>query len=215
MEKKSLGTFLTVLRKANGMTQKDLADRLNVSDKAVSRWERNESCPDVTLIPVIADIFGVTSDELLRGERCDNADEADVTERTDKEIAHFMESIRLRFLVGMIAAIGVSAAALSAAIITADERSTKPYFGTVEGLDAWTQRVSVLDTIASAVSWACIFTAIAYAVIQFIKAQGKLSMIDRDDLTSDVNRKVRRIFLVGACCLGIIFFLNIALLLEL
>jgi transcriptional regulator with XRE-family HTH domain len=38
MEKKSMGTFLTVLRKASGMTQKQLAERLNVSDKAVSRW---------------------------------------------------------------------------------------------------------------------------------------------------------------------------------
>lgn len=70
MEKKTTGQFLSVLRKAKGMTQRELAELLNVSDKAVSRWERDESMPDILLLPVIADIFDVTCDELLRGERC-------------------------------------------------------------------------------------------------------------------------------------------------
>ena len=69
MEQKTIGKFMTALRKANGMIQKDLADQLNVSDKTVSRWERDEGAPDLALIPVIAEIFGVTCDELLRGER--------------------------------------------------------------------------------------------------------------------------------------------------
>jgi len=69
MEQKTIGKFVTALRKANGMTQKDLADQLNVSDKTVSRWERDEGAPDLAMIPVIAEIFGVTCDELLRGER--------------------------------------------------------------------------------------------------------------------------------------------------
>ena len=69
MEKKTLGSFLSVLRKAKGMTQKELAELLNVSDKAVSRWERDESMPDILLIPVLADIFEVSCDELLKGER--------------------------------------------------------------------------------------------------------------------------------------------------
>ena len=69
MEQKTIGKFITALRKANGMTQKDLAEQLNVSDKTVSRWERDEGTPDLSMIPVIAEIFGVTCDELLRGER--------------------------------------------------------------------------------------------------------------------------------------------------
>ena len=60
----SIGTFLAALRKANGLTQKQLAEKLNVSDKAISRWERDECAPDLSLIPVIAEIFGITSDEL-------------------------------------------------------------------------------------------------------------------------------------------------------
>ena len=69
MEKKTMGSFIAALRRANGMTQRELAERLNVSDKSVSRWECDDGYPDLSLIPVIAEIFGVTADELLRGER--------------------------------------------------------------------------------------------------------------------------------------------------
>ena len=69
MEKTSIGKFISALRRASGMTQRELADRLFVSDKTVSRWERDECAPDISLIPIIADIFGVTSDEIIRGER--------------------------------------------------------------------------------------------------------------------------------------------------
>ncbi len=44
MEKKTMGSFIAILRKARGMTQKDLAELLNVSDKAVSRWEQMKRC---------------------------------------------------------------------------------------------------------------------------------------------------------------------------
>lgn len=66
MEKKTIGGLIAALRKANGMTQKDLAERLNVSDKTVSRWERDDGAPDLSVIPVIAEIFNITCDELLR-----------------------------------------------------------------------------------------------------------------------------------------------------
>lgn len=69
MERRTLGSFLAALRKAKGLTQQQLADLLHVSNKAVSRWERDECAPDLSLIPVIADLFGVTADELLRGQR--------------------------------------------------------------------------------------------------------------------------------------------------
>ncbi len=69
MAKNTIGQFIAALRKANGLTQQDVADRLNVSNKAVSRWERDECAPDLSVIPAIAEMFGVTCDELLKGER--------------------------------------------------------------------------------------------------------------------------------------------------
>ena len=80
MEKKTIGQFIAVLRKANGMTQQDVADRLHVSNKAVSRWERDECAPYLSLIPAIAEMFEVTCDELLRGERLNSGREYDFTE---------------------------------------------------------------------------------------------------------------------------------------
>lgn len=56
------------LRQSNGLTQLDLAEKLNYSDKAVSKWERGESLPDVTVLMQIAELFGVTLDWLVTEE---------------------------------------------------------------------------------------------------------------------------------------------------
>ena len=50
------------------MTQNDLAEKMNVTDKAVSKWERNLSCPDVNSIPKLAEILGVSVEELLNAQ---------------------------------------------------------------------------------------------------------------------------------------------------
>lgn len=61
----SIGKKIAELRKAKGITQDELAEALNVSPQAVSKWENEQSCPDISLLPVIADFFGVTIDELF------------------------------------------------------------------------------------------------------------------------------------------------------
>lgn len=87
MEKKTIGAFISALRKANGITQQELADRLNISNKAVSRWERDECAPDITLIPALAEILGVTCDELLKGERILSDKQQDKSEpKVEKQI---------------------------------------------------------------------------------------------------------------------------------
>lgn len=118
MEKKTIGSFISALRKANGMTQKNLAEMLNVSDKTVSRWERDESAPDLSLIPVIAEIFGITSDELLRGER---KPQNDIQEKTDtkreKQLQWIAESNKTKFTVKSVISIGISVIGIIAAMI--------------------------------------------------------------------------------------------------
>lgn len=69
IDKERFGGFLVQLRRENNLTQKELAERLFVSDKAVSKWERGLSLPDVGLLLPMADCLGVTVTELLRGER--------------------------------------------------------------------------------------------------------------------------------------------------
>ena len=69
LDKSSFGKFLAQLRKERGWTQKDLAEELYISDKAVSKWERGLSLPDVSLLLPLAEKLGVTVTELLEGSR--------------------------------------------------------------------------------------------------------------------------------------------------
>lgn len=119
MEKKTIGTFISALRKASGMTQRQLADKLNVSDKAVSRWERDEAMPDLTLIPIIAEIFGVTSDEILRGQRKIQAEPETKYEvqKSEKQLRYLLRKTETDYLICSAGSIAVSLFGLIAAMI--------------------------------------------------------------------------------------------------
>lgn len=64
--KKTFGAMIAQLRKDNNMTQAELAEKMGVTDKAVSKWERDLSFPDVSSIPKLAEIFGVSVDTLMQ-----------------------------------------------------------------------------------------------------------------------------------------------------
>lgn len=65
MNTEHIGVLIARLRKEKGMTQQELAEQLGITDKAVSKWERNLSCPDIAILPQVAEILGVTVDDLL------------------------------------------------------------------------------------------------------------------------------------------------------
>ena len=65
----TLGRRIAALRKDKSLRQDDLAENLGVSPQAVSKWENDNSCPDITLLPALAKILGVTVDELLSGKQ--------------------------------------------------------------------------------------------------------------------------------------------------
>lgn len=66
---KKVGSFISELRKEQGLNQKELAQKLSVTDKAVSKWETGRGIPDVSILQPLANIFGVTVGEILNGER--------------------------------------------------------------------------------------------------------------------------------------------------
>lgn len=68
MNNPSMGDMISTLRKEKGMTQKDLADRLSITDKAVSKWERNLAFPDTATIPGLAEILGISVEELMNAK---------------------------------------------------------------------------------------------------------------------------------------------------
>ena len=64
----TLGKRISDLRHQKGLKQDELAERLNVSPQAVSKWENDQTCPDITSLPQLSRILGVTVDELLSGK---------------------------------------------------------------------------------------------------------------------------------------------------
>lgn len=66
MKKDTMGMIIAVKRKELGMTQLELAEKMGVTDKAVSKWERDLSFPDVTSLPRLAEVFGMSVDELMQ-----------------------------------------------------------------------------------------------------------------------------------------------------
>ena len=68
MDNVKIGKLIYQLRKENHMTQLQLADQMNISDKAVSKWERGLGCPELSLLPSLSKIFNVDLEKLLSGE---------------------------------------------------------------------------------------------------------------------------------------------------
>lgn len=68
MQKEQFGILLTTLKKKNGISQKEMAERLSVSTSAVSKWEHGKNLPDITMLGSIAEILQVSCDELLNPE---------------------------------------------------------------------------------------------------------------------------------------------------
>ena len=68
MDQEKIGALIASLRKKQGLTQSQLGAKVGVGDRAVSKWERGITCPDISIINELSSILGITSDELLKGE---------------------------------------------------------------------------------------------------------------------------------------------------
>ena len=88
----AIGEYLRRCRKALGLTQGDVAEHLRVSPQAVSKWERGENMPDVTLFPDIAKLLQTSIDEILRGS-CADTDEESFAYLNPAQKAHFIEKL--------------------------------------------------------------------------------------------------------------------------
>ena len=101
---KRIGQFICQLRKEKGLTQAALAEQLNLSNRAVSKWETGDGLPDVSVLPELADALDVTVDELLRGKRREPAvPEVRVTEVADR--ANLYNTYRVFFVIALFSAV--------------------------------------------------------------------------------------------------------------
>ena len=109
MDKERTGQLITELRKEKGRTQKQLAEALNVTDKAVSKWERGLSFPDISMLEPISEVLGISIMEILAGKRQDESDTISreealeivnaSVELSDEEIRHKKERSRLIIII--------------------------------------------------------------------------------------------------------------------
>lgn len=90
MSEIKIGQFIAQLRKERKLTQKELAAQLHITDKAVSKWETGLSCPDIALLTSLADILGVTTGELLNGQRSPSAPSEEVEKTINIRLAKIL-----------------------------------------------------------------------------------------------------------------------------
>lgn len=100
MDAKKTGRLISELRTEKGLTQKELASKLQVTDKAISRWETGKGYPEATIMQALSELLGISVDELLSGER----KQPDLSEVTPQQAStnSFPEEISL-FIKGTLA----------------------------------------------------------------------------------------------------------------
>lgn len=108
MDTMKTGAYLAALRKDANMTQQDVADRLGVSNKTISKWESGGGFPDIVILPALAELYGVSADELLAGEPLHQAP------NVPSQVEHYLSQRgTLRFRIGYaVAALCLLAAML-------------------------------------------------------------------------------------------------------
>ncbi len=112
MDQKKIGSFLRELRREQGITQEQFAEKLGVSARTVSRWETGSNMPDISLLSEIADFYDVGIPEIIAGERKSDEMNEEVKEVADAmsdyagvEKEKLVKSIRNLSIIGLIALI--------------------------------------------------------------------------------------------------------------
>ena len=126
MEQQKIGSFLKELRKEKNLTQEELAEKLNVSGRTVSRWETGSNMPDISLLVELAEFYDVSIPEIINGERESGTMKEEVKEtvkETALSLSDYAEAINKRIkmrlfcltvaaLIGMIAFVVIEATGL-------------------------------------------------------------------------------------------------------
>lgn len=107
MDNKSMGAFIARCRKELNLSQKQLAEKLTVTDKAVSKWETGNGAPDIALLVPLADILNVTVVELLDGKRTENNDNKEQTQKVVIETLQEVKKERVRVMISLLLAVAI------------------------------------------------------------------------------------------------------------
>ena len=104
MNAENIGALIAQIRKEMGLTQKDLAERLHISDKTVSKWETGRGAPDISSLEALSETLGISVSELLAGKRLPPEQ---ALEQSDKVLVNTMRRFRKIWLFFLLAGIGL------------------------------------------------------------------------------------------------------------
>lgn len=104
MHAENIGALIAQIRKEKGLTQKDLAEKLHISDKTVSKWETGRGAPDISNLEVLSETLGISVSELLAGKRLPPKQ---ALEQSDKVLVKTMRRFRKIWLIFLLAGIGL------------------------------------------------------------------------------------------------------------
>lgn len=105
MDAKEIGRFICSLRKDKGLTQSALAELLNISNRTVSKWETGEGLPDISLLPDLAKVLGVTTDEILEGKKAPAEKSADIKVEEVANKDNLLNLFKIAFVISLFFAI--------------------------------------------------------------------------------------------------------------
>lgn len=108
MDNIQTGKLIAKLRKQQGLTQQQLADKLNLSNKTISKWESGTGSPDISNLPILAETLGITVDELLKGELnvSEPSNNVDAVSDYTKKRQLTLEQKKERAIIALAASIG-------------------------------------------------------------------------------------------------------------
>ncbi len=190
MEQKTIGKFLSALRKANGYTQQQVADMLCVSNKTISKWECDDGYPEITMLPAIAELYGVTVDEILNGERTEKVKPENVARKSEERTRLLIERSRLKFnnLIAVAVPFGLVAVVLAFLSMGSE--------------------YSIYTWIGRALSLVFITVSVIIAIIAFNNYKSALKMTDID---TELLKKYKN---KGSFWLSVELFLTLAVIIS-
>lgn len=117
----NFSSFIAELRKEAGLTQKELADRIGVSDKAVSRWENGKNYPDIEIMQALGEIFHVSVSELLQGERLEKETVISISEQN--VVRNIKKNKMLKIVIAVVVAVALIVSAVLGTVAIKNARN--------------------------------------------------------------------------------------------
>ena len=181
MDTEKMGVLIAKMRKEKGLTQKELADQLHVTDRAVSKWERGICCPDISLLEDLANILGVSISSLLNGEEeVESAIKTTITYATESRMQKAKQFVNQLLLTAMSFLLLLTLLMF----LNVERRFYQKYTTRVSSGGIFIQEASP----GKAYEYEDIFDEVESKALKVLRNQGKYTNEEYEEITEYVRR---------------------------